>query len=277
MKLSIITVNRNNAIGLRKTLESVSRQNSTDFEYLIIDGASNDESLDIIKEYSDKINYWISEPDSGIYNAMNKGILKAQGEYLLFLNSGDWLADQNVLNDLLQSDYDEDFISGDINYFFNEKNIVYKESIDSENMSFDYFIYDNLPHQATFIKRKLFKTYDLYNEKNNIISDFEFNFKCVVVNNCSYRHIKRLISYYDMSGLSSQEEWRKIEKIEKNKIFNSYLPVVNKSITNLLNEIDLLKSREKDYSEYQNLKNGKFSILLKFILILKKISKKMRL
>ena len=89
MKLSIITINRNNAAGLRRTIESVVSQTYTEFEYIIIDGASTDESVDVIKEYADKITFWVSEPDNGIYNAMNKGILKAKGEYLLFLNSGD--------------------------------------------------------------------------------------------------------------------------------------------------------------------------------------------
>lgn len=79
MKLSIITINRNNAAGLRRTIESVVSQTYTDFEYIIIDGASTDGSVEVIKEYSDKITYWVSEPDTGIYNAMNKGILKAQG------------------------------------------------------------------------------------------------------------------------------------------------------------------------------------------------------
>ena len=103
-----ITINRDNAAGLRKTIESIVTQNCTDFEYLIIDGASNDGSIDVIKDYKlhpvygNKITYWVSEPDTGIYNAMNKGIKHATGTYLYMLNSGDWL-EQNALEPIIQA------------------------------------------------------------------------------------------------------------------------------------------------------------------------------
>ena len=97
MKISIITVNYNDKLGLEKTIKSVLDQENVVFEYLVIDGNSNDGSKDIIEKYKDKINYWVSEPDSGIYNAMNKGIRAATGDYLLFLNSGDWLFENNSI------------------------------------------------------------------------------------------------------------------------------------------------------------------------------------
>lgn len=106
--LSIITINRDNAAGLRKTIESIVTQNCTDFEYLIIDGASNDGSIDVIKDYKlhpvygNKITYWVSESDTGIYNAMNKGIKHATGTYLYMLNSSDWL-EQNALEPIIQA------------------------------------------------------------------------------------------------------------------------------------------------------------------------------
>ena len=95
-KLSIITINLNNAEGLRKTIPSVISQTYCDFEYIVIDGGSTDGSVDVIKKYADKLSYWVSEPDAGIYNAMNKGIRKAGGEYCQFLNSGDWLVAPDV-------------------------------------------------------------------------------------------------------------------------------------------------------------------------------------
>ena len=109
-KLSIITINRNNAVGLRKTIESVVLQEclkDTDIEYIIIDGASTDNSIEVIKEfvghplYGKKITSWVSEPDTGIYDAMNKGIKKANGEYLHILNSGDYLANAHTYKDIL--------------------------------------------------------------------------------------------------------------------------------------------------------------------------------
>ena len=120
-KLSIITINRNNAAGLRKTIESVVSQTYTDFEYIIIDGASTDGSVEVIKEYAEATLpcgeglgerlYWVSEPDKGIYNAMNKGILKAQGEYLLFLNSGDWLVDKDVIKSFIDLNIINDIVN----------------------------------------------------------------------------------------------------------------------------------------------------------------------
>jgi len=102
MKLSIITINYNDKEGLRKTIESVLSQTWTDYEYLIIDGGSADGSLDVIREYEDKITYWISEKDNGIYNAMNKGIVKSKGAYLQFLNSGDYLVDNKVFENMTE-------------------------------------------------------------------------------------------------------------------------------------------------------------------------------
>ena len=89
MKFSIITINYNNKDGLEMTINSVLGQSFQGFEYIIIDGGSTDGSIDIIKKYESRIDYWVSEPDNGVYNAMNKGIRKATGDYINFMNSGD--------------------------------------------------------------------------------------------------------------------------------------------------------------------------------------------
>ena len=98
-KLTIITINYNNLEGLKRTVESVLNQTWQEFEYIVIDGGSNDGSAEYIESQSEHIDYWVSEPDKGIYNAMNKGIAKARGEYLLFLNSGDHLYSAKVLEE----------------------------------------------------------------------------------------------------------------------------------------------------------------------------------
>ncbi len=121
VKLSIITVNLNNSAGLRKTIESIVKQTFKDFEYIIIDGGSTDGSAEVIKEFADKITYWVSEPDKGIYNAMNKGILHAKGEYLLFLNSGDWLADDDLLSKVFCEPRTADIIYGHMNFVSGDK------------------------------------------------------------------------------------------------------------------------------------------------------------
>ena len=94
MILSVITINYNNAEGLNRTIQSIDTQTWKEFEYIVIDGASNDGSIDVIKRFESIIDLWISEPDTGVFNAMNKGIKKAKGDYLLFLNSGDFLVDK---------------------------------------------------------------------------------------------------------------------------------------------------------------------------------------
>ena len=110
MKLSIITINLNNKEGLQKTIESIVNQTFRDYEFIIIDGGSNDGSIDVIELYKENITYWISEPDKGIYNAMNKGISIAKGEYYYFLNTGDRLISNDVLEKIFEDDPHESFI-----------------------------------------------------------------------------------------------------------------------------------------------------------------------
>ena len=99
-KISIITINYNDKYGLSRTIDSVLNQTYEDFEYIVIDGNSNDGSKEILKNHDLSIDYWVSEPDSGIYNAMNKGIRVAKGDYLLFLNSGDYLCDNDTIHNV---------------------------------------------------------------------------------------------------------------------------------------------------------------------------------
>src|SRR5476651_1326552 len=114
MKLSIITINFNNAVGLKKTIESLIKQQYREFQFIIIDGGSVDSSVDIIKEYADVIDYWVSEPDTGIYQAMNKGIREANGKYLMFLNSGDYLFENTTLQKMAPILCGEDIVYGNL-------------------------------------------------------------------------------------------------------------------------------------------------------------------
>jgi len=267
--LSIITINRNNSIGLRKTIESVVSQIFCKYEYIIIDGASTDSSVDVIKEFSNKLEYWISEPDKGIYNAMNKGILKATSDYCLFLNSGDWFVDKNVIRDFCNSKFDEDIISGNI-YLFDECGSVLRESVKKENFSYETLFYGTLPHQATFIKRELFLNFGLYNEGLKIVSDWEFFIKALIVNNSSYNHIDRVISFYDLNGISANIKWNFLHENEREFILCTTLPFVYKSFKKITDENKKLRDLKE---EYLSLKNGKFSYFIFIFLWLKKIKK----
>lgn len=202
LSLSIITINLNNSPGLHKTIESVIRQSFRNFEFIIIDGGSSDGSTDIIEEFSDKINYWVSEPDNGIYNAMNKGIKKAGGEYCLFLNSGDILTGPDILGKCFAHSYNEDILYG--NAIFDEKG---KHEINRMpvNVSFYDFYKSSIAHSCTFIKRELFSKIGFYNEDYKISSDWEFFLKAIFINKCTLRYLDLEIAVFNCEGISRTE------------------------------------------------------------------------
>lgn len=198
--ITVITVNQNNAPGLALTIESVVDQVYNDYEYIIIDGGSLDGSVDIINKYAEKIYYWISEPDSGIYGAMNKGILQANGEYLLFLNSGDILADDYVLEKVINSNLNEDIIYGDIIISDGGRKSVQKFP---ERIDYAYMFSNSIGHPGTFIKKELFNSIGLYNENLRIVSDWEFFIKAIIKNKVSCRHLDFPVSVFSLGGNSS--------------------------------------------------------------------------
>jgi glycosyltransferase involved in cell wall biosynthesis len=219
-KLSIVTVNLNNDIGLQKTIDSVIKQTFKGIEFIIIDGGSTDGSIDTITKYKAYVQYWISEVDNGIYHAMNKGIRQANGEYCLFLNSGDWLADANVLQEIFNNDHHEDILyCNSYLYYLNRKIEVLSYP---DELSMRYFYIGTLGHQATLIKKNLFDCFGYYNETYRIYSDFDFWLKAIVMNNCSTRHIPLVLSYYDMQGVSSIITPH--SKEERQSVLSSYFP-----------------------------------------------------
>ena len=202
MKLSVITINLNNKDGLEKTIESVVSQNYTNFEYIVIDGNSFDGSVDVINQYKDKIDHWTSEPDTGIYNAMNKGIRLAKGEYCLFLNSGDGLLHPSVLSDLFQLNFDEDIVYGNvIKIFQSEKKL--NKGIGKLEIGLYDLIVDRINHQACLIKSELFTKFGLYSEKYKIASDWKFFIDSIIIGNATVRYIDKNISFFDVEGISS--------------------------------------------------------------------------
>lgn len=268
MKLSIITINRNNATGLRKTIESVVNQTYTDFEYIIIDGASTDDSVNIIKEYADKIDYWISEPDKGIYNAMNKGILKASGEYLLFLNSGDCLFNKQVLFEVFDKPFNEDFVYGDEIIEINSRQI---KSTYPNKLDFGYLRRGGLPHQSTFIRREMFDN-ELYNENYKVISDWEFVVENIIFRNKTYLKKNITVTVFDGNGVSASADLKSREKrLVLSKKFND-------NILKDFNNSDILyaKSQTQEYllldTLNENITNLKIiRRLLKVLLLLNRM------
>jgi glycosyltransferase involved in cell wall biosynthesis len=225
MRLSIITINLNNADGLRKTLESVKNQIFRDFEFIVVDGNSTDDSLIRIREFEGELNEqpanprrfrWISEADNGKYAAMNKGIRMAIGEYLLFLNSGDYLYTPEVLEEFFALNYDEDIVSGAVETFsaFHKDRKVYNNS-NPEKLSLNTFLNVSLNHQGTFIRRSLFTKFGLYSEDFSIVSDTEFFLKTICFGGVSYRIIYKVISCFNIDGISSSNRDLRSEESQK--------------------------------------------------------------
>ena len=215
-RLSIITINYNNRDGLKKTIESVVGQTLVDFEYVIIDGGSSDGSVDAIQEYADKIDYWVSEHDKGIYNAMNKGVKAAHGDYLLFLNSGDYLCDNKVIETLYSCQLDTDFVCG---------NIITDNGggLKSPNkVTMNFFLNGTLPHPSSFIKRSLFEIHP-YDERYKISGDWEFFLYHLIVKNASYKHIELDVAVYDTNGISSITKKEERDKDLKKTCINNLL------------------------------------------------------
>ena len=221
-RISIITINYNDQLGLQKTIESVISQTYTGIEFIVVDGDSSDGSKGIIDQYSSQITKWVSKKDKGIYHAMNKGIKMATGDYLLFLNSGDSLIDLEVVKTVSNEMTDnKDLYYGDI--YFKRKDKTTKETF-PETLTFDFFYYNNLSHQATFIKRTLFDDLFLYNESYKIAADWEFFIYAICKANVSYRHLPIYITLYDGTGISSNEKNKEIITNEREMTINKYFP-----------------------------------------------------
>ncbi|GHU81677.1 glycosyl transferase [Bacteroidia bacterium] len=235
MKLSIITINYNNREGLKKTIESVVSQTFRDYEYIIIDGGSTDGSVEIIKQHADQITYWISEPDKGIYDAMNKGIRQSKGEYCQFLNSGDRLYSNTVLSAVFQEDYAEDLVTGNVIEQYKHKTVLRKGRAyicEQKGKSLTLFdmVSGTITHPTTFIRKKLFDQYGLYNENYKIVSDWVFFLETIGLNGVKVKYIDINIAYFDMYGISIiDSDLRENERMEVLKnllpptIFDDYI------------------------------------------------------
>ena len=154
VKISVITVCLNEAGALASTCDSIRSQRYPNLEWIVIDGASTDGSLDVLRDYEDCITYLMSEPDDGIYDAMNKGIGLSSGDYLLFLNAGDKLADPDVLYSVKPFS-DVGIIYGDIQVTSDETSDLL---VLPQKLPEDFLIKKMMPHQSSFIKKSLFTT-----------------------------------------------------------------------------------------------------------------------
>lgn len=209
VKISIITVVYNSEKYIEATIQSIINQTYKNFEYIIIDGNSKDKTIDIIKSYEDKISYWISEPDEGLYDAMNKGIKIAKGDYLLFINSGDKLYDSTTLEKIFNNE-EADIYYGDT-IIINEK---------GEDLGYRRL---RPPKQLTFksLKKGMLVCHQSFIARKNIIQSFDLNFKFsadfdwvinTVKNSTSTVNTELVISRFMEGGQTSDTVYRGLKE-----------------------------------------------------------------
>lgn len=224
IKISIITVTLNNLEGFNITAKSIIRQtaNSNNWEWIIIDGGSIDGTVEAIQCLNSKIAYWISEPDGSIYEAMNKGIMQANGEYILFLNAGDTFYSSNVISEIINDKKfnTADYLSG--NLFYTKKMKIIGKEYAPKVITGKFLFCKTLCHQSTLIRRSRLCTLKGYDTTYKITADAKFFFQDIIMNNASYERLNIYIVNYDTTGISSTN-WA-TTKIERQRYLQELLP-----------------------------------------------------
>jgi glycosyltransferase involved in cell wall biosynthesis len=242
MKVSIITINRNDAVGLKKTLASVIEQTYGNIEYIVIDGASTDNSQDVIQENTSRIHFWISEPDTGIYNAMNKGVARATGDWLIFMNAGDTFVDATIVQQFVDGNHIEDIVFGNQIRVMSDGEQKLWEA--PEKIDFLFFYASGIPHQSTFISKKVFKKIGNYREDFRIYSDWEHAERAVLKYRMTCKSIPITVSIYDKTGISSNPKHRLIRRKEiaecRNELFGKSIWDLAEESLKMRNELQIL-------------------------------------
>ena len=239
MKFSIITVCFNNRDGLEKTIKSVISQTNKDYEFIVIDGGSKDGAKELLEHYDEQINFWCSEPDKGIYNAMNKGVLHAHGDYVIFMNSGDVFYQNNTLEIIANLNTDADIITGNVNRMDNDLPLRFHHK-----RMFEQLYHGTINHQGTFIKLTLLRKFP-YDENLKIVSDWKFWLDSIIFDNASFFRMDIIVAKQDMTGISQNMD---IVNEERKRVINNYFP-------------KLLQSELDDYYQLQTnpmVKNSEF-------------------
>jgi len=252
--LSIITINYNNLAGLQKTMQSVFEQSFSDYEYIIIDGGSKDGSKEYIEQYKDRLAYWVSEKDKGIYDAMNKAILQSRGCYLEFLNSGDVFCSSNVLDECFNIIKDQscDIVYGQIRA---EWQGSLREIIFPSQMSLYFLKQYAINHQACFYKRTFLNQIGYYNLDYSLAADYELMLRCVV-GGATFQALKFPIVEYDMNGVSSNKMDKYIDQM-KQAFLNTIPASINNDLLSLASSTGknswrrfLFPHPKEDYKEF---------------------------
>ena len=228
MVLSIITINRNNAVGLEKTIRSVAHQTCGEFEYVIIDGASTDNSVEVIKSYEKEIGslQWLSEPDTGIYNAMNKGIKMARGKYIQILNSGDCLASDDVTERMLanlEKVGRPSILYGNMIKAKSGRRDIVDKCFAGKDITLYGMYTGTLNHSPAYISRDLFDKYGYYDESLKIVSDWKWYLEAIVLGDVRPIYTDINVTLFDMTGIS--ETNIPLLKEERRRVLEALIPM----------------------------------------------------
>jgi glycosyltransferase involved in cell wall biosynthesis len=198
--ISIITVVYNGAATLEATIRSVRGQTWKNIEYIVVDGGSKDGTMDIVEKYNDTVTKWVSEPDKGVYDAMNKGIRMAVGDWLYFLGSDDLLHDPDVLTALFQVPFDDncDLLYGNV------KSPAYKGLYDGI-FTLEKLLSKNISHQAAFYRAELFQKLGDYDLRYRLHADWDFNLRCFKAG-ARTRFADVLVADFGAEGMSSSHD-----------------------------------------------------------------------
>lgn len=207
IKVSIITVVYNNESTIERAIQSVINQKYPNIEYIVVDGNSSDNTLNIINKYKDQIDLIISENDSGIYDAMNKGIKKSTGDVVGILNSDDSYYDElaisHIANGFMHDKVDSVFADVIIVKEKNQNHIV--RYYGSKYFKLWHFRFGHMPpHASFFVKRNLFEKYGYYDLRYRISADFDLLLRYLYINKISYKYIPNIIVRMSLGGISTQ-------------------------------------------------------------------------
>ena len=216
-KLSIITINYNDSAGLEATIKSVISQTDFQFiEYIVIDDGSSDGSIDVIRQYADRLAFWTTRPNKGIYATMNEGVRNATGDYCLFLSSGDIFHSNTVIEEILATLDGTDLIIGRM-VFLADGHLSDVET----PITFKTLYKNTVPHGSTIIRRELMIRHP-YDETLRIVSDWKFFVQTIIFDNVSYKKIETIILDFDCNGISSRN--RDLCQFEREKVYKELFP-----------------------------------------------------
>jgi glycosyltransferase involved in cell wall biosynthesis len=223
VKISVITVCKNEVKTIERTIRSVAEQTYQQIEHVIVDGQSTDGTVDVLENYEHRCRI-ISERDDGLYDAMNKGVKNATGDFLLFLNAGDYLLHESVIDSCvtLMSQVSDpvDVFYGDVLLYNAEQG---SGSLWAPQQRSRLGLFKTcLPHPSTFFSKQAFEKNGLFDTSFKIAGDYEWFIRGMEKNNIRYSHINALVTLFNTGGVSTHADFRQLHQQEKNRIYRMH-------------------------------------------------------